>query len=351
MTFPRSLLSAIIPLFLSSCGGDRNEPQANPSVERAMAVAGYTVVPRDLSRTVRVSGNVEPLEVITLASRMGGLVHTLHAEEGDRVSGGQVVASLDVEEQEAELERAEAVLEQTRSNYERIRELYERDLSSRAEYETARAEHRVAESEVRLRRTHVRFGEIRAPKDAVVTRKYVEAGDAVSVNDPVFEIADISTLVIRVGVSELDAVYLDRGDEAGVRIDAYGGREFSGRIRRIFPGADPGSRLVTVEIELAGIPGGVNVRPGNLARVSLSVDRRAGVLAVPSESLLASTYEETFVYVVEDDHLRRRSVVPGVQRRNLTEITEGLNEGDVIVATNPTNLAEGARVTITQWRE
>jgi len=346
------LLILFLLIILYGCGdGAADQSANNPERERYTAVAGYELKQRDLSRVVRVSGNVEPLRYVTIASRMSGSIRQLHVEEGDRVREGDVVAMLDVSEQRAELERATALRIRARAEYERTKELYERDLASRAEYDNARADLQVAESDEKLWQTRVDFGQIRAPKDAVITRRYVEEGDAVSANEAVFQITDMTMLVIKVGISELDAVHLNQGDEVDIRIDAYSDTEFTGTIRRIFPSVDEDSRLVTVEVLLDNIPEGISVRPGNLARLEFTVDRREDILAVPSESLLASTRERSFVYVIEDERLKQRDVVPGVQRRNWTEIRDGLQPGDIIVATNPTNLAEGTRVRVTQWRD
>jgi len=348
--FPVFLLGFVITLY--GCGdGAADQSASNPERERLTAVAGYEVKERDLSRTVRVSGNVEPLRYVTIASQMSGTIRQLHVEEGDRVQEGDIVATLDVSEQRAELERVRALRVRAQAEYERTKELFERDLASQSEYDNARAELSVAESDEKLWQTRVDFGEIRAPKDAVVTRRYVEVGDAVSANEEVFQITDLTMLVVRVGVSELDAVHLEQGDEVEVKIDAYADTEFSGSIRRIFPSVEEDSRLVTVEVLLDDIPAGNFVRPGNLARLTFAVDRRENVIAVPSESLLASTRERSFVYVIEDEQLKQRDVEPGIQRRNWTEIRSGLQPGDIIVATNPTNLAEGTKVKVTQWRD
>lgn len=345
-------LSCVLGFYLTSCGdSSADQSSGNPSRERLTAVAGYEVRTRDLSRIVTLSGHVEPLRYVTIGSRMAGTIVSLSVEEGDRVTTGQIVARLDVSEQRAELERATALRIRAEAEYERTRELFERQLVSQSEYENARAELRIAQSDEQLWQTRVNFGEIRASMDAIVTRRYVELGDAVSANEAIYQVTDKSTLVVRVGISELDAVHITRGDSVSIRIDAYPDHQILGTVRRIFPTVDDESRLVTVEVLLAAIPQGVTVRPGNLARLRITVDRRENVLAVPSEALLASTRDRTFVYVIEDDRLVGRDVVVGVQRRTWTEVLDGLGPGEIIVATNPTNLAEGTRVRVTQWRE
>ncbi len=296
-----------------------------------------------------VTAVIEPIQQITVAAQMQGSVEEIFVEEGDRVMPGQVVARLRVDEQMAELQRAKAIYDRAHAQYERSRELLDRNLISAAEYDNARAELRVAESDVELWQTRVAFGTVRAPREGIIVQKYIDRGDAISTNGPLFRLADVSALVVRAGLSELDIVHLSRDDEVAVSVDALPETRIEGAIRRIFPEADPQSRLVTVEVELR--IGNRSVRPGNLARLFFTVDHRVNTLAVPSESLLASTDEETFVYTIENDRLRKRAVTAGVQRRNWTEIIDGLTADEIVIAANPTNLSEGMHVRVTRWRE
>ncbi len=333
---------------LPSCSEGSGEYEGNgPS---ATPVAGYRLEPMDLSRHISVSSKIEPVTVSHISARMSGLITELHVQEGDAVRSGELLARLDVEEETAELRRAESQLEYAQARYQRIRELRERDAESAAAYEEARTGKQVAQSEADLWRTRVGLGEVRAHKNGVITAKFVESGDAVSSNDRLFRLADVSTLVARIGVAERDVVQLERGDPVTVRIDAFSGRDFSGSIRRIFPTAEDESRLITVEVEIDQDEADVHIRPGYLARVRLTTDHRTGVLTVPSESLLASGRDETFVYIIdENDELKRRDVETGISRRNWTEIRAGLEPGDVVVGANPTNLQEDLHVRVTRW--
>ena len=342
------LLSTILLLFGCSSGSESD----TGGEEAATAIAGYELQPRDMSRIVRASSQVEPENVITIASRMSGLITSMQVREGDQLNDGDVMLRFDVEEQAAELERARAELELASAVYDRNQTLFERQAISTAEYEEARANKKIAESEVKLLETRVRFGTVRAPYDLIVLRRYVEQGDAVSANEPLFRAADLNRLVVRVGISERDVVSLEPGQQANLQIDAFSGQTFQGSIQRIYPSANENSRLFTVEITLRAEQKDQVIRPGYLARVSMDADRRENVLAVPSESLLASERDERFVYIInEENRLERRDVVTGIERRNWTQILEGLESGEVVVGANPSNLRENILVNVTRWVE
>ncbi len=318
--------------------------------ERATPIAGYELSPIDLSRSVQVSSTVEPENRVTIASRMSGLVTSLNVREGDRISRGDLLLELDVEELEAELERTRAELELAQAQYNRNAQLLEQQAISTSEYEESRANYKIAQSDVKLRETRLGFGSVRAPEDLVILERLVEEGDAVSNNEPLFVVADLNRLVVRVGVSERDVVHINEGDTADLLIDAFPVLTFSGTVQRVFPSADSDSRLITVEVSMRAEQKDVVIRPGFLARVRLDADRQQGVLAVPSESLLASTRDQKFVYIINsDDRLEQREVITGIERRNWTQILDGLEEGDVIVGGNPGNLRENLQVTVSRW--
>ena len=347
-------LFACATWLLVACSGangtDGDDGGGAERAEPTLPVQAVEVQPRDLSRTVNVSGPVEPLRNIRLASRTDGVVEEVLVEEGDRVARGEVIARLDVSEQRAELARAQARVEEKALNFERMQRLRDQNYVDAAAFEAAQAELAVARSDEQLWQTRVDFGVVRASANATVIARHIEPGEAVARHDPMFELADLANLVVRLGVSELDVRRLEVGSIASIRLDAVADlNPVEGRVRRIFPSAETDSRLVQVEIELpdAAVMG---VRPGFLARAHLVVDERAGVLAVPSAAI--AEREDGGYYVMrinDEDRLERRAVEGGVTRGGWLEIRDGLGRGDRVVATNPLDLSEGARVRIVGW--
>lgn len=349
-----TLFRPLIPLFLAfglvACGdGSSQESPAAPRAERSTPVAAIEIQPRDLSRQISLSGTVQPLHHVRLASRTAGTVEAVHHQEGDHVQSGTLLAELDTSEAQAELTRARAQREEAELEYRRVAELRQNRVASPAEYQRARAAREVADSEARLWETRVAFGRITAPRDGVITARQLEPGEAVQAHDTLFELASMESLVIRLGVSELDVVHLRTGQPVPVRLDALPELEIEGELRRIFPMAEHVSRLITVEVALPDSAAASGVRPGYLARIRLDVDARPQALAVPSAAL-GEDGDARYVYLIRDERLERRAVEPGVTRGPWTEIVSGLTPGDIVLATNPIDMREGQRVRIVGWR-
>jgi RND family efflux transporter MFP subunit len=309
-------------------------------------VAGVTVQPRDLSRTIIVTGPVEAIRTVSVSARTAGTLVSVLVEEGDRVRSGQLLAELDTREIAAQLERANAVLANAENAFNRARDLRGGDLISESELDAARSAHDIAKADVELWSARLAFCRIAAPVSGVVTRKRVEEGNSVSTGDELFTIADDSALVVRVQVSELDVVHLRPELPVSLRLDAYADREIGGHVRRIFPTADPASRLVPVEVQIDPRPAGVDARPGFLARVTFALEQRDDVLAVPAPAIGTSA-SGPYVYVVQADTLVRRFVETGQTASGWVEVSRGLAAGETVVSSGQVNLRPGAPVRVT----
>jgi RND family efflux transporter MFP subunit len=351
------MLILLVATIAAGCSaGGSAERNSNPGrggrggrAPQAIPVAAVETRPRDLARTVTVTGPVEPMRSVSVNALAAGTVQRVLVEEGNRVRAGQLMAELDGREVSAQYERARAVLANAESAFQRAQELRARELTSAAELDAARSAYETAKADADLWRTRVDFTRITAPVAGMVTAKLVERGGAVSSNQTMFEIADDATLVVRVRISEMDVVNLSPGRTVAMQLDAYPGVRLSGRIRRIFPSADAQSRLVPVEVVLGSTPRGVEAKPGFLARVEFALEHREGVLAVPTAAVGVSE-GAPYVYVVSADTLVRRPVETGLTASGWIEVRRGLSAGERVVSSGHANLRPGAAVRISDSR-
>src|SRR5690606_42106509 len=116
----------------------------------------------------------------------------------------------------AQLASAEAAYQVASATYERSQRLWERQVITAAEYERDRAAFAAAEAQVQQLRTRLEYATIRSPVTGVVATKHVEQGDVVGVQTRLFTIADVSTMVVRVQVSEPDVVHIEPAEAADV---------------------------------------------------------------------------------------------------------------------------------------
>lgn len=347
LTFPapsRPLPAAVLAglVVLSGCGGNDDAAARAVPEERVVPVEVAVAALGQAARAVTVTGTVEPIRTVGINSQLAGPVLAVEVEEGTRVRAGQVLARIDAPEVAAQLISAEAALAVAQRTAERSEELRASDYLTAAEYERDQAAHAAARATRDQLRTRLGYATVRAPVPGVVLEKRVERGDIVSAQARLFTIGELSTLVVRVPVSELDVSALRAGDSVPLALDALGGRPMAGRIRRVFPSADTVTRLVPVEVALTG-EAASEARPGFLARLTFRLDPRTNVLLVPAGAVVEGAGGAA-VYVVEGARASRRAVRRGDVFQGRVEIREGLAPGDTVVIAGAGMLREGAAV-------
>jgi membrane fusion protein (multidrug efflux system) len=318
-------------------GGPPRGPNAPTPVEIA------TVERTSLARSSVVSGQLSALRTVGVTSQVPGALLEVHAEEGTRVTRGQVIAELDSRELAAQVGAAEAAVAFAKSTFERSETLQRSQVITAAEFERDRAALASAEATLSQLRTRLGFTRIVSPINGVVTERFVQTGDIVGGQTRIYTISDVSTLVTLLPVSELEVPLLRQGARVPIFVDALG-RNVDGVIRRIFPAADSVNRLVPVEVAISGtaVPG---LRPGYTVRATLQLDERDGVLVVPSMAVVGAAGAQS-VYIVRDGRAERRRVRVGADLDGRTEVIEGLAFGDSVVTTGNALLRDGALLRI-----
>jgi len=320
-------------------GANRGNTTNRPSPVEIVTVARGT-----LARTTTVAGQLEPLRSVGVNAQLSGALLSVAVEEGNFVREGQPLARIDARELEAQVKSAEAALELAQSSAKRSDELWRQRIITAPEYERDRASLASAQATLDQLRTRLGYAVIRAPISGVVTEKRLEAGDIVSPQTRLFSVADISTLVSRVMVSELEVPLLRPGAVVDVTVDALGGTRVPGRIRRVFPAADSTTRLVPVEVALTG--SSLNqLRPGYTIRATFRLGARDDALLIPTRAVMGPAGARSVV-VVRQGKGERRGVRVGPDIDGQTEVLEGLALGDTVVVAGQALLRDGAAVRV-----
>ncbi len=297
-----------------------------------------------IANTSLVTGLLEPIRTVSVNAQLAGALLRVNVEEGSRVSEGQILAEIDARELEAQVRAAEAALVFAQSTADRSKQLFDGQIVTAAEYERDRSALASAQASLTQLKTRLGYAVIASPISGVVTARFVQGGDIVNNNTRMFTVADLSTLVVRLPVSELEVAQLRTGEPVTLRVDALGGAPYPGRIRRIFPAADSVSRLVPVEVAVSG-NSTAQLRPGYTVRANLQLDTRDDALVVPTRAVLGATGARS-VFVIKSGLAERRSVRVGDDIDGQLEVFSGLALGDTVIVAGNSLVREGGQVRI-----
>jgi HlyD family secretion protein len=188
--------------------------------------------------------------------------------------------------------------------------------------------------------------DVRAPLDGVVLSKFVEVGEVVGVNQPLFKVGDTKNLVLEVSVDEADIGKVRDGKSgapaSGVAVSLYAfpKQVFAGRIFEVLPDANRDRKAFLVKVRLSAPP--TDLRSGMSAEVNIIAGQHDGVLLVDTAAI-----SEDGLWVVDDGRALRRKIKIGVRDLLRAEVLSGVKEGDLVVIAGQDGLTEGARATPT----
>ena len=336
-----------------NAGGERSSGSVVLSVADIHKVAAGII-----EEGTAISGNLRPIETVSVRARIEGDLTQLHVREGDRVRAGAVMAEFERTEQEAALHSAEAdeLAAKTESetaqwNLEQTRDLFtagavaERDMRA-AEQTAAAAAARLAaaQSRGRVATSLARDTRVISPMNGVVERRNVENGERVSRGAELFTVVRSDVLELTAAVPARRANTLARGQMVRFNAD---GRTIEGRVSRVSPTIDLASQSVTVYVQVPNRNGAIK---GNAFATGQIIERTLeDQLLVPQSAIRQSAINTgggSFVWKVQGGTLVSAAVRLGIvdEARGVVQILDGLAAGDDVVIGNVGMLGVGMRV-------
>lgn len=308
---------------------------------------------------VEFSGPLVAPQSATVRAKASGTLLSLAVGEGSRVSAGQVLGQIDLSElnsrlneRQAMLESAKATLAQSERSMASNQSLADQQfisanalVASRSALDSARAQVRASQAQLDTLKVLQRDAALVAPISGLVAKRLALPGEKLSPEQPVLSIVNLDTLELAGYVGTHEVSLLKPG--LGVTVRAEGlPKPVDGRIARIAPAADPGTRAIVVAVALAN--------PGEVLRAGQFASARAEVAdATPRPSLPEAAVQAAggrdYVWEIDNGTLLRRVVTTG--RRDAlssrVEILDGLDKDAVILALRFDNLVEGRKALVT----
>jgi len=344
----RSFLWCSMVLVWLGCGraGGTEGPSAarSDAAAKAVVVRVAPAVVRPVERTVQFVGTLYGQEEVTLASQVEGQIERLHADLGDPVAEGAVLAEIDDSAWRARLREAEANLAKARADEERARQLLETRVISPQEYEARKTAAQVAEAQRELLQVTLRHAQVVSPLRGAVARRFVSAGEYVRTGTPLFTLVVQNPLKLRGDVPERFAPEVAAGQPVQVRVDAYPNEVFHGTLARISPASNPQNRSVTVEATVDNPD--LKLKPGFFANAAIVTRRDDRAVCIPQEAILSLAGVQR-VYVITGNRAESREVELGRRLPDgLLEVLRGVEAGELVAITGLSKLDSGVAVQI-----
>ena len=368
--FPLGLV-VLAAALTAACGTESSSASAQAAAAPEVPVIDVAVVRATVGTVesaLEISGTLAPRARVGLKPKLPGRLDRILVDIGDRVTEGQVVATVDRGEVDAQvdaavaaigvakagIESAEATLANAVSEHDRAATLFEAGALPRQRLEAADTARRAAaaqrdlakanlaqaEAAVRRAREVQRDTTLYSPVSGFVVERNYDPG-AIPGERPVVVVADIRQLKLEAGVSEMEAGRLKTGMQALVTVQAKPGETFTGQIAAIVPEVDQRNRHFRIEVRVPNAEGALLA--GMYASARLVLAQADQALVVPREAV--TTRDGTrMVLRVNGDTLVPVAVVEGLSDGRVVQIVSGLAPGDQVLADARRQLPADARV-------
>ncbi len=292
---------------------------------------------QDVPQSKSYTATVEADNTNNIAPSVAKRITAINVEVGDHVRKGQTLVTLD----DANLTQIKVQLDQAKREYDRAAKLLEIGSGTQQAVDQAQATydgllsqyHNMVENTV-----------LTSPINGVVTARNYDPGDMTG-TQPVLTVGQITPQVkVMINVTENDLSKVKARMPVTVTFDAYPDEVFSGRIARVYPTVDPSTRTFQCEILVSNPQ--TKILPGMFARVGIELGNQSNVV-VPDRAIVKQTGSgNKYVYVYRDGRVSFHKVELGQRMGNRYELTSGIEDGDSVVISGQSRLADGVAVEV-----
>jgi membrane fusion protein, multidrug efflux system len=330
----RFFLATILAFTIVSCSDNQAAvtpktpiPTLASASDEAIPVRIQPVVISHQSRILQYSGLMATNDEARLSFKIGGIVSRIFVKEGDYVSAGQLLATLDLTEIDAQVQQAALNVEKAQRDENRLSNLYRDTVASLEQLQNSHTQSTVAGEALRIARFNRQYAQIRASSDGTIVQKIGNEGEYLAAGTPVlvFNGTGNKDWVVRFGVSDKDWAVLHRGDQAAVTIDAYPDHRFSGTVTKLAEAADPANGTYDVEVTIK--TAGHKFAPGLFCSLQLQPAAGRAYTLIPASALTEGEGSGGYVYTLNADNRTVRKIPVRIAffRDDLIAVSSGLD--------------------------
>jgi len=321
----------------------KTESTIRSDIVTTVPVSVMTVQKQKLTSNILLVGTINANNDVNVISETQGAVKEVYVKVGNIVTANKVLVQVDDEIQRSSLATAEINYQKAQRDYERSEDLFQENSISSSQLDAARLGMKAAENQLDIAKRQLANTKIKTPIAGTVNARYVNVGTMVQPGMSVANVVDISTLKVRVNVSESEAFSLKTGDKIEVTTDVYPGKIFQGRIDNIASKSDE-AHTYPVEIILPNSTENP-LKAGMFARIAFTSIEALDALTIPRMALIGSI-KNAQVYQIQNGVANLRQIVIGKQSNEFLEVLNGLSLGDTVVTSGQNNLVDNTRVSI-----
>ena len=302
--------------------------------------------------TLESVGTATAVNGVTISTDLAGIVRQIAFDSGNKVRAGDLLVHLDTTQEEAQLHQAEAQRDYASVTLKRDKDLLAKHAISQSDYDNAEASFRQAQATVDQFTALIARKTLRAPFDGVTGIRQVNLGQYLKEGDMVVTLQAFDPIYVNFSLPQQDLSKLAVGQPVALRVDAFEGQAFGGKITAINSLVDQATRNIQVQATFQNSD--FRLRPGMFAKVSVIMSEKQNVVAIPATAIHYAPYGDSIFIVSEMKDpqgkeykgVREQFIKTGPSRGDMISVVSGLKPGDEVVTSGVFRLKSGAHVNV-----
>ena len=301
------------------------------TLKKLMTVTSYKAEIKDFNHYIEVQGTVKADQTIELHAEMGGTVTAILVKEGQNVSKGQILATLDSDVIDNSVLQLNTQLALATTTYERQARLWEQNIGSEIQYLQAKAQKEGLENSMKSLKAQARKMKVIAPFSGIIDQIFAKTGEMTSPQMPFLRLVNLSNVYVESEVTETYLKSIKKGTEVLLNFSSIG-ISVEASISQVGNFINPNNRSFKTRIDLKN-PNN-ELKANLLADIKIN-DFKANGIVIPSRLVQKDRNDKTFVYTIEpkeNNHsVVKTYVTEAMSYDNLSFISEGLSENSILV--------------------
>lgn len=314
-------------------------------------ISTFTTKNEVFNHFLELQGNVQTKQNVLIYPEMAGTLQRVYVKEGQKVSKGQILATIDDGGMSSQLAQLKTQAELAKTTFERQQRLWEQKIGSEIQYLQAKTNYEAQQNAIKQAQSQLGKSSIRAPFSGIIDDVIKEQGTVVApgMGAEVFRIVNLSNMYIDVEVPETYIKSIQNGKEAVVYFPILND-SITTKVRQTGNFINPSNRSFSVEIPVPNKNG--NVKPNLTAKVRLNDYTSNEAILIPQSVISENSDGEQYVYVAEktDEEnyaiAKKKIITTGKSQGPLTEVTSGLTPNEHVIKEGARTVKDGQKVEI-----
>jgi RND family efflux transporter MFP subunit len=320
--------------------------ESDSSFEKSLTLVESTEIKEEsFGHFFEIYGQVETDKNILLFPESSGVVNSISVKEGQRVSKGSVIASIDSQVLRSQISELETSLSLATTTFEKQERLWNQKIGSEIQFLQAKNQKESLESTISTLQSQLAKSQVRSPFSGVVDEIFPNQGEMANPAMPVARIVNLDRMYIKSEVSESHLLSVKKGTPVLVELPSVD-KSFSAEVTEASSYINPENRSFKVRVDLPTSE--VTMKPNQLAHIRVNDYTNDKAIVLPLNVVMQSADGQDFVYLISEKDGRsfaKKTIIElGLEYKGRVEVLGGLKPGDSVISRGGKSVREGQRV-------